>query len=352
MNDQPIAVQDLHVTDEDAGVRVDRFLALKLIDLSRSRLKALIKQGQVKINDVLVLDPNRRLKSGERVVVDMPEPEDPVPQAEDIQLDVMFEDEHLIVINKPSGLVVHPGAGNWTGTLVNGLIGHCGDSLSGIGGVKRPGIVHRLDKETSGVMVVAKTDAAHKSLSDQFASHGKDGRMQRAYMALVWGRPPHAKGLISAPIGRSSGNRTKMAVVREEDGRLAVTHYERIETFKTVRDGVTDGVSDGASDDENNRHLVTLVRCVLETGRTHQIRVHMAHLGCPLLGDTTYGSGFKASMSKLGEAAQAALLKLDGQALHAQMLGFEHPSSGRAEKFTAEPPYEINKLIQCLRDEK
>ena len=341
MNDQRIAVQDLHVTDEDAGVRVDRFLALKLNDLSRSRLKALIKQGQVKINDVLVLDPNRRLKSGERVVVDMPEPEDPVPQAEDIPLDVMFEDEHLIVINKPSGLVVHPGAGNWTGTLVNGLIGHCGDSLSGIGGVKRPGIVHRLDKETSGVMVVAKTDAAHRSLSEQFASHGKDGRMQRAYMALVWGRSPQAKGVISAPIGRSSGNRTKMAVVREEDGRVAVTHYERIETFKAVGDGVSD-----------DAHLVTLLRCVLETGRTHQIRVHMAHLGCPLLGDTTYGSGFKASMSKLGTSAQAALLKLDGQALHAEMLGFEHPSSGRAEKFSAAPPYEINKLIQCLRDGK
>jgi len=333
MTEEHIAGQDFSVTEDEVGTRIDRYLTNKLGEFSRSRLKSLVKQGQVMVDGEVMIDPARRVKLGQRVIIAMPEPEDPIPKPENIPLDVLFEDDHLIVINKPSGLVVHPAAGNWSGTLVNALIAHCGDSLSGIGGVKRPGIVHRLDKETSGVMVVAKTDMAHRDLSEQFASHGKDGRMERAYLALVWGKPPHVKGSISAPLGRATGNRTKMAVV-SSGGKHAVTHYERLEMF---------------SSPDGDKGVVSLVRCVLETGRTHQIRVHMAHIGCPLLGDATYGSGFKSSARRLGEGAQALLEKFSGQALHAEMLGFEHPGSKKSKKYSSSLPYEFNELIQCLK---
>ncbi|TMJ38773.1 MAG: RluA family pseudouridine synthase, partial [Alphaproteobacteria bacterium] len=217
-----------------------------------------------------------------------------------------------------------------TGTLVNALIAHCGESLSGIGGVRRPGIVHRLDKDTSGLLVVAKTDAAHKGLSEQFAAHGRDGRLERVYLAVVWGAPERKRGTIDAPIGRHGITREKMSVARRPDAREAVTHYEVERSFGTPP-------------------VASLIRCRLETGRTHQIRVHMAHLGHPLLGDETYGKGFKSSIHKLPERAQAALKALGRQALHAAVLGFEHPVTGEAMHFESEPPAELSALLDTLR---
>jgi 23S rRNA pseudouridine1911/1915/1917 synthase len=279
------------------------------------------------------VEPNRRVKPGETVTFSLPEPAPARPQAEPIELTILYEDSHLIVIDKPAGLVVHPGHGNWTGTLVNALIAHCGDSLAGIGGERRPGIVHRLDKDTSGVMVVAKTDRAHRGLSEQFAAHGRDDRLMRAYRAVVWGKPPRRIGVIDAPVGRKPGNRTKMDVVRQEIGREAVTRYEVLETFPPGE----------------ARVRASLLRCVLETGRTHQIRVHMAHIGHPLLGDTTYGAGFKASAATLGTRAQAALAALGRQALHAAELGFVHPATGERMHFEVPPLRELAELLSALR---
>ncbi len=267
-----------------------------------------------------------RLKGGEMVRVTVPAPVAAKPQPETIPLAVVYEDADLIVIDKPAGLVVHPGAGNETGTLVNALIAHCGDSLSGVGGVKRPGIVHRLDKETSGLLVVAKNDFTHQALSEQFAAHGLDGKLERAYLALVWGDPERNQGTISTGLARSSANRQKMAVSRSAAARAAVTHYQVLERFG------------GAS----------LVRCVLETGRTHQIRVHMAHIGHPLLGDQTYGAGFKASLHKLPDEARAALTSFRGQALHATLLGFEHPRTAKPLRFESPPPPKFARLAAAL----
>src|SRR5208282_2106998 len=229
-------------------------------------------------------------------------------------------------LDKPAGLVVHPGAGHETGTLVNALIAHCGDSLSGIGGVKRPGIVHRLDKDTSGLLVVAKTDAAHQGLSKLFADHGRKLSLTREYLALVWGEPDRQAGVIDAPLGRHNIQREKMAVVSEERGREAITHWRLLEKF-------------GA--DRENKPVASLIACQLETGRTHQIRVHFAHMGHPLLGDSTYGGGFKTKARQLPEAAQAALKALDRQALHARALGFDHPVTREELLFESEPPQDL-----------
>jgi 23S rRNA pseudouridine1911/1915/1917 synthase len=243
---------------------------------------------------------------------------------------IPYEDKDLIVIDKPAGLVVHPGAGNETGTLVNALIAHCGDSLSGIGGVRRPGIVHRLDKDTSGLLVVAKNDRAHHGLSEQFAAHGRDGRLARSYLALVWGVPERPRGTIAAAIDRSSANRQKMAVSRSAAARDAVTHYEVLEML-------------------GKPPLASLVRCELETGRTHQIRVHMAHIGHPLLGDRVYGAGFRSSAAKLSGAAKDALNALNRQALHATTLGFDHPVSGKPLRFESPAPADFGTLLEALR---
>jgi 23S rRNA pseudouridine1911/1915/1917 synthase len=245
-------------------------------------------------------------------------------------LTIPYEDKDLIVIDKPAGLVVHPGAGNETGTLVNALIAHCGDSLSGIGGVRRPGIVHRLDKDTSGLLVVAKNDRAHHGLSEQFAAHGRDGRLARSYLAIVWGVPERPRGTIAAAIDRSSANRQKMAVSRSAAARDAVTHYEVLETL-------------------GEPPLASLVRCELETGRTHQIRVHMAHIGHPLLGDRVYGAGFRSSAAKLSETARNALNALNRQALHATTLGFDHPVSGKPLRFESPAPADFSMLLEALR---
>jgi len=307
--------------------RLDKFLGAQFVEVSRARFQKLIAQAQVTVEGRVVGDMGFKLKPGQHVRVTIPEAAPAEPQGEKIDLDIIFEDKHLIVINKPAGLVVHPGAGNETGTLVNALIAHCGDSLSGIGGVKRPGIVHRLDKDTSGLLVVAKNDKAHASLSEQFAAHGRDGRLQREYLAFVWGKPERRAGMIKTGIGRSSANRQKMAVSNSADAREAITHFTVEEAFSAA----------------------SLIRCRLETGRTHQIRVHMAHIGHPLLGDDVYGGGFKSSKSKLSAPAVESLSHLRGQALHATVLGFDHPVTGKHLRFEASLPPALSKLHHDLK---
>jgi 23S rRNA pseudouridine1911/1915/1917 synthase len=329
-----------HLTGADGkGQRLDRILAAALPTISRSRLQALIRGGQVLADGMAVADPGLKLRGGETLVLTVPPAVAADPAGETIPLCVAYEDDHLIVIDKPAGLVVHPAAGHESGTLVNALIAHCGDSLSGIGGVKRPGIVHRLDKDTSGLLVVAKTDAAHAGLSEQFAAHGVDGRLERAYLALVWGVPARIKGVVDAALSRSAHNRVKIAVVPEGAGRHAVTHYEVLETFADRE----------ASASDKNPPVASLVRLVLETGRTHQIRVHMAHIGHPLLGDPVYGKGFLTRAARLPEAARDQLATLGRQALHAAELGFEHPLTRKSLRFQSQLPADLEELISSLR---
>ena len=315
------------VGPEHAGERLDRFLALNLPDISRSRIQALIAAGEVIHQGAPITEAKRKVKEAESYTLNVPAPEDATPQAEAIPLHVVYEDDDLIVINKQRGLVVHPAQGNWTGTLVNALLSHCGESLSGVGGVRRPGIVHRLDKDTTGLMVVAKNDKAHQGLSEQFAAHGRDGRMQRAYRALIWGRPELPRGSISAPLARHSTNRLKMAVAKA--GKQAVTHYEVLQSLAAAGNP-------------------TLVDCILETGRTHQIRVHMAHIGHPLLGDGLYSRGFATMVKKLSPEQQQALDDFGRQALHAWLLGFDHPVTGEPMEFEADIPDDMQILIKAL----
>lgn len=325
----------LQAGPEAAGARLDQWLTRQLgADFSRSRVQALIRQGAAIVAGMVVADPGRKLKAGETVEFGMPEPEPAEPQGEDIPLDILFEDDELIVVNKPVGLVVHPGAGNWTGTLVNALIHHCGDSLSGIGGVKRPGIVHRLDKDTSGVMVVAKTDRAHKALSEAFADHGLESGLERAYTALVWGAPERNSGTIDAPLGRAA-DRVRRAVVPKDrsDARHAVTHYTVLERFGGEKDGA----------------LASLVECRLETGRTHQIRVHMAHIGHPVIGDQDYGLAFRTKANRLPEPLKSMAKDFPRQALHARLLAFDHPVSGRHKRFETPFPTDMAALVEAFR---
>lgn len=317
----------LTASADDAGQRIDRWLADKIADLSRARVQALIRDGHVS-DGATIREARSPVKPGVTYTVTMPPASAPDLEGEDLPLDVVYEDGDVIVIDKPAGLVVHPAAGHASGTLVNALIAHCGDSLSGIGGVKRPGIVHRLDKDTSGLLVVAKTDAAHQGLAEQFKSHGRDGRLFRSYLAFVWGRLPRPKGTIDARLGRSQSNRTKISVVRGEAGRSATTHYEVLETFPGARP--TGDVS--------------LLRMVLETGRTHQIRVHLAHIGHPILGDPVYGSGFKTRIAALNDEARAAAEALQRQALHAEKLHFVHPTKGKNLNFTSALPDDLARL--------
>jgi len=317
---------------EEAGERLDRFLARRLPELSRSRLQALIRAGRVARDGVTVAGLGQRTKAGETYAVEMPAPEPAAPQAQAMPLAIVHEDADLIVVDKPAGLAVHPGPGHAAGTLVNALIAHCGASLSGIGGVRRPGIVHRLDKDTTGLLVVAKNDRAHRGLAEQFAAHGADGRLERRYLAIAWGTPERRRGAIDAALARSRANRTKIAVVSEAAGRRAVTRYEVLATYPQ-----------GAA-----KPLASLLRLTLETGRTHQVRVHLAHIGHPLLGDLTYGAGFKASARKLGEEAQAALAALGRQALHAAELTFMHPVTGKRLRFASSLPADMAQLAAAL----
>lgn len=333
LNEDPEGLIVLTADAPAAGQRLDQWLAQRLgPELSRSRIQALIKQGAVTIGGEPTTEAKRKLAAGDAVAVLVPEAEPAEPQGENIPLDILFEDDQLIVIDKPAGLVVHPGAGNWTGTLVNALIHHCGDSLSGIGGVKRPGIVHRLDKDTSGVLVVAKTDRAHKALSEAFADHGRSGDLERAYVALVWGAPARPTGTVDAPLGRAA-DRVKRAVVPEtrEDARHAVTHFSVLDRFGAQKDG---------------SFTASLVECRLETGRTHQIRVHMAHIGHPLVGDRDYGAGFRTKANILPAPLGEQVAAFPRQALHARLLAFRHPTTGEAMRFEAAMPQDLAELVK------
>jgi 23S rRNA pseudouridine1911/1915/1917 synthase len=320
------------VAAHEQGQRLDRVLAAHVGDLSRSHLKSLILAGEVAVAGRTILDPGRRVNTGVSITLRVPQPIAAQPQPEDIHLRVAYEDADLLIVDKPAGLVVHPAPGHWTGTLVNALIARLGDSLSGIGGVRRPGIVHRLDKDTSGLLVVAKTDRAHRSLTGQFADHGRTGRLQRLYLAFVWGVPDRPRGRIDAPIARHPHAREKMAV--REGGREAVTHWKVVERYGPP-----------------GQPVASLLELRLETGRTHQIRVHLAHLGHPLLGDSVYGAGFKTKATLLSPEARAALEALDRQALHAHLIAVEHPESRRFLQFRSELPPELAHLRHALAEQ-
>jgi 23S rRNA pseudouridine1911/1915/1917 synthase len=311
----------VELTADDVGGRLDRALAGRMTDLSRARIQALMAEGAITLNGEAMTDASARARAGVYHLV-VPEPLPPDPQAEDIALAVLFEDAHLIVIDKPAGMSAHPAPGSHSGTLVNALIHHCGASLSGIGGVARPGIVHRLDKNTSGVMVAAKTDLAHRGLSALFAAHDLD----RVYIALTRGAPSPSRGTVTTRLGRSLGDRKKMAVLRS-GGREAITHYQTTATFGPAI-----------------KPLAARVSCRLETGRTHQIRVHLAHKGAPCLGDPAYGAGPPAPAVR--EAIAGAGLRR--QALHAAVLGFVHPITGEALRFETPPPADMTDLEASL----
>jgi 23S rRNA pseudouridine1911/1915/1917 synthase len=315
----------------DAGSRLDRFLAERAGDYSRSRLKQLLLEGEVRVGSRTIKDPAYRVKSGDEIVLRVPPPKPAKPAAQKIPLNIVYEDDQIIVIDKPAGLVVHPAAGNEDGTLVNALIAHCGKSLSGIGGEKRPGIVHRLDKDTTGLLVVAKNDKAHRALSEQFADHGRTGPLVRAYLALVWGVPDPRRGVINAPIGRDPRSRERMAVM--PGGRRAVTHYELRERYAG----------------ENGLPVASLVECRLETGRTHQIRVHFTRIGHPLVGDEVYGAGYRSKASQMPPNARRLMSRFHRQALHAYQLGFSHPQTRKPILFESPLPTDIARLVGALK---
>ncbi|KKB12577.1 pseudouridine synthase [Devosia geojensis] len=330
MQELPVEEMEVEVVidGETAGARLDAVLAKAHDLLSRSRIKDLILEGAVTIGGKTVDEPNYRVKAGETIVLVAPPPEDSAPKPEAIPLDVLYEDQYLIVVDKPAGMVVHPAPGSPGGTLVNALLHHCGDSLPGINGVKRPGIVHRLDKDTSGVMVVAKTERAMRKLAAQFADHGRTGPLHRAYIAYAWGFTQTATGTVDAPLGRDQHNRLKQAVRR--DGREAITHYAVEARFG----------EEGWD--------VTRLRCELETGRTHQIRVHMTHIGHPLVADPVYAPGFATKINRLPQEAQEAIRALGRQALHAAELGFEHPATGEEMMFESPLPADLQALDDAL----
>ncbi len=316
------------------GERVDRYLASMWPDLSRARIQALLADGHLMLNDRPETSAKRKVQPKACFALTLPAPIPAEPQGENIPLDILFEDEHLIVLNKPAGLTVHPAAGNWTGTLVNALLYHCAGSLSGIGGVERPGIVHRLDKDTSGVLVVAKSDRAHQGLSRQFADHSMD----RSYIALCRGGPLPREGCIETRIARSPHDRKKQAVVRNPEsklGRHAITNYRSLHAY-----GQQKGQPIGSP-------AASVVECTLETGRTHQIRVHLAHIGCPVLDDPVYGKhrGYRKLRRGDGETAPP----IGRQALHAARLGFIHPVSKEKLCFEAALPDDMQGLLDFIK---
>ncbi|WP_245903325.1 RluA family pseudouridine synthase [Humitalea rosea] len=317
------------VLPEHAGARLDRFLAEAIGSLSRSRVKALIEAGHATRDGIATREPADAVKVGATYALQVPPPVPATPQGQDIPLTILFEDQHLIILDKPAGLVVHPAPGNLDGTLVNALISHAGDELTGIGGEARPGIVHRLDKETSGVMVVAKSELAHRRLSDAFAARD----LEREYIALAWGLPAPVSGEVDAAIGRHATDRKRMAVVGPggaRSGKNALTRYATDRAW-------------GAS--------VSLLRLHLATGRTHQIRVHMAHIGHPLVGDPVYLRRTPAAAKSLGVAVRETLLAFPRQALHAASLGFRHPITGAELSFATPLPPDMQGLLDQL-DEK
>ena len=315
-------IYNIKIGAGEAGERLDKALASLLPDMSRARLQALIAEGRLSVEPRgdPEKDASRKVRLGEAFTLSVPPPRPAEPVPQHMALDIVFEDVDVIVVNKPTGLVVHPAAGNWDGTLVNALLAHA-DDFPGIGGVERPGIVHRLDKDTSGLLVVAKSERAHKSLSEQFAEHS----VERVYTAFVWGLPRPPSGTIEGAIGRSPTNRRKMAIVRT--GKPAVTHYKTVTAYGD---------------------LAARIECRLETGRTHQIRVHLTSRTHPLIGDPLYGKGRRALRRDLPEALVRAIESLPGQALHAGRLGFAHPATGERLTFEAELPVSIKDLSEAL----
>lgn len=311
------------VEPEDKGMRLDKFLARAFSGISRSQLQRLIAVGCVTCDDDTVADNSFKVRTGDVYQLYVPEAADAEPEAEDIPLEIVYEDADLLVVNKPAGMTVHPAPGARSGTLVNALLWHCRDNLSGIGGVKRPGIVHRIDKDTSGLLVVAKNDLAHQGLCAQFFEHS----IERTYYAVVYGLPNPLNGRIEANIGRSRFDRKKMAVL-ETGGKAAATNYKTLENFN------------GAA---------ALVQCNLETGRTHQIRVHMASIGCNLVGDQLYVKSKKTSLKGLDEETKAFVNAFPRQALHAASLGFVHPRSGEKLQFSCGFPDDYLLLLDKLR---
>ena len=307
---------DVRLDAAQTGWRLDRALAAAVPTLSRERLKALIRSGAVETAGKPVRDPAIKVRGEDAFRVSVPEPEEAHNAPQDIPLTIVFEDDHLLVVDKPAGLVVHPAAGNLDGTLVNALLHHCAGRLSGIGGVARPGIVHRIDKDTSGLLVVAKTDVAHEGLSRQFAAHSID----RRYLAIVSGVPPASEGKIDAPLARSPANRKKIAIIEGKRGKRAVTHWKKLGVLKDA----------------------ALVECRLETGRTHQVRVHMASIGHPLVGDPVYGRSGRTHGKLLKDLA------FQRQALHATELGFTHPVTRRALSFSSPMPPDMQELFKAL----
>ncbi len=315
------------VSSENAGLRLDKFLAAQMPDFSRARIQSLLEQGMVSCGNKPVSSASAKTRPGQEFSVTIPEAEPSHMPAQAMDLDIIYEDKHLLVINKPAGLTVHPAPGNRDKTLVNALLAHCGKSLSGIGGVARPGIVHRIDKDTSGLLVVAKNDAAHNHLSAQLSDH----TLGRTYNAIAWGTPNPRNGTITGNIGRSPSNRQKMAVVKS-GGKHAVTHYKSIEDLG----------------------IATLVECNLETGRTHQIRVHFTHIGCPLLGDQAYGQTSASRLNRniykhLPDETRAAIMTFNRQALHAKELRLIHPATGKEMKFSCDLPEDMVRLLQHLQ---
>ena len=327
--DDPGERREARPGEAEAGERLDRWMTQIWPDLSRSRCKALVEAGRLMLDGEPLADPSTKVKQGGLYALSIPAPVEATPKPEAIALEVLFEDAHLIVVNKPAGMAVHPAAGNWTGTLVHALLHQCAGTLSGIGGVERPGIVHRLDKDTSGVMVAAKTDVAHRALSEQFAAHS----VERAYIAFTRAAPRPRAGRIEARLKRSDADRKKMAVIRDpksEAGKHAVTHYETLATY-----GQIEGAPVGTP-------IAAKLKCVLETGRTHQIRVHMAHAGCPLLGDPVYGKGRAKHLARTPDGG--AFKDFRRQALHAAVLGFDHPQTAERLSFETALPKDMQRL--------
>ena len=324
-------------TAKDAGARLDLWLSQQFETLSRSRAKSLVLGGALKVDGQIINDPRSKIIPFGEYELQMPDPVAATPDPEDIPLDILHEDDDLIIVNKPADMAVHPAPGSWTGTLVNALLHHCEGGLPGIGGVERPGIVHRLDKQTTGVMVAAKTEAAHAGLSKLFETHD----IERSYLALTRGAPRPLVGTVEARIARSTTDRKKMAVPRDpesEAGRHAVTHYKAVATY-------------GQLDKSGGLPAAAMIECRLETGRTHQIRVHMSHIGAPLIGDPVYARhrGIKSYGSGSAFIAATSLArKMTRQALHAAVLGFKHPVSGEDMRFEVELPEDMAKLVEAL----
>ena len=310
-------------SENEKNMRLDKFLSAKMPDFSRSRLQKLIADGYVECDDVVIADNSHKVKIGDSFQVTIPPAQEAEPQPQDIALDIVYEDDDLIVVNKSAGMTVHPAAGAYDGTLVNALLFHCHGNLSGIGGVKRPGIVHRIDRETSGLLVVAKNDVAHRFLSEQFAEHS----IERTYIAIVYGVPNPLSGKIENFIGRSKFERKKMAII-ENGGKFAVTNYKTLQVFGR-----------GAA----------MVQCNLETGRTHQIRVHLSNMGNALIGDKVYVKNKKNEIA-LPSGLKNYVNNFPRQALHAKSLGFIHPKTKKFMQFDSELPPDISELISKLEN--